>query len=174
MFAFLARNVVAVATVGEVEATIGAEEGAVEAGGVEHVPAREEDFAMIGYAVAIGIVEAKEVRGACDEETALMPQHAHGQRQTFGENRALVVDAVTVVIDEPKDLAFGVRDHFLARFVLSGGFRDKHATLLVEGHEHGVGGKGRVGDFFDREAFRNDEIAGGCLGVCGCRKDYTG
>lgn len=113
-FSFLCLDFVSVAPVGEIEAPVGSEEGAVETRGVEDVPTGEKDFAVVGDAVAVVVVEAEEVGRACDEEAALVPEYAHWEAEFGGEDCACVVDAVAVGIFEAEDLTFRFGGHFLA------------------------------------------------------------
>ena len=84
----LVLNVEAVAAIREVEIAVRPEERPVQTGGIgRHRPAGNHDFALVGDAVAIGVVEAQQIGRRGDVEAAAIPDGAGRERQVVGEDR---------------------------------------------------------------------------------------
>ena len=90
-------DVIAVPSVGEIQPTVGTEEGAMETGGIRRkMPAGNDDLALVGHAVTIGVRQADQVWRRGDVQTAAVPHGARRKCELVGENRAAIVDAVAL------------------------------------------------------------------------------
>jgi hypothetical protein len=64
-----------------------------------------EDFFLVGFAVAVGVAEEKNVGGGGDDDAIAPGDEAVGEIQAFGKEGAVVVGAVGVSIFEDADAA---------------------------------------------------------------------
>ena len=109
--AFLARDVAALVSHGPINAAVRAEAQAVHVmTGVGDVPteAGRDDFLHVRYAVAIGVLEAPDVRDGGHVDPAIEIEDTRGDTrdrgvEALGEERHLVGDAVMVRVTELVD-----------------------------------------------------------------------
>ena len=92
---------------GEVNPTVRADHGFVHAqlrafGGVEP---GDPHLAMVGFSIAIGVLEEQEVGGCCHEKSVTEREDTVGKGESGGENRATVHGAVMVGVFEEHDVA---------------------------------------------------------------------
>jgi hypothetical protein len=122
---------------------IGAE-GADDVVGVVIIESAEDDFADVGFVVAVGVFEEDEVVSLSDVNAVVGDLKSGGEVEAVGEDRFLVGFAVVVgvLVDEEHVVWFGVAG-FPMRVAGHGG--DPEAALVVEGELDGVG---EVGEFF--------------------------
>ena len=114
-------DVIPVPSVGEIQPAVGAEEGAVEAGGIRRkVPAGDNHFALVGHAIAIGVRQADQVRWRGDVQATAVPHGARRQCKFVGENRAAIVDAIAISIFEHADDVIRLGGHLLGGQRVSG------------------------------------------------------
>ncbi len=108
-------------------------------------PAGHDDFAAVGHAVAVGVVEAQEIGGRSDVEASAIPQRPHGHADLVGENFAAIENAVAVGVLKQPDSHFRLGLHLVIGQILSGGLADKQPAPVVVGDEHGIGHQVRAG-----------------------------
>ena len=134
---------------------IGAE-GADDVVGVVVIESAEDDFANVGFIVAVGIFEEDEVVALGDVDAVVRDFESGGKVELVGEDRFLVGFAVVVGVFEDEELVVGLGvAGFPMRVGGHGG--DPEAALVIEGDLDGVG---EVGEFlFGGEEV--DFVAGG-------------
>ncbi len=106
--------------------------------------AREGDSPHVSLAVAVGVLEIKQVRCRRREDAAVPADDGRGDRHVAREERALVVDQVAVGVFEQSDAADAERLRAGVLVVL-GKFGDVEPAVLIEIHgdralQQGLGG----------------------------------
>ena len=118
---------------GEIEAAVGAPARAVDVVvGVLGAEAAEDDAALIGLAVAIGIAEVEELGALRDVDAAVAGRDAGGNEETVGEDGGFVGAAGAGGVFEDDDLVGGGRAGLDLRINFGAG--DPEAAGWVEVH----------------------------------------
>jgi hypothetical protein len=158
---------VAMPAVAPVEPAIGAEEGAMNVGGVAGEAKLCDEFrAFVGLAIAVGVFELPQARRRTGVQSALVPEDAHRQRHVVGEDGGLVEDAVAVGVFEKNDAVRLLLEEVIGAEIDAGGFGDEEPAPVIEAGEHRMFDQRRPGDLLDGEPGWNlerERFGGGTL-----------
>ena len=110
--------------------------------------ARKDVLLLVGFAIAVGVLEIEDVRRSADKHTAVVAGDRGGPRQPVGVDRALVELAVFVGVHQQPNLA----EILVVVFRIAAHFDDKQSPVLVEGHRDRIGDQRFGGDLFDAKA----------------------
>jgi hypothetical protein len=88
--------------------------------------------ALIGDAIAVGVLEPPDARRCGDVERAIEPEGAFGEHHLVGEDGALLEDPVAVRVLEPEDPVRPLHDLLLDLVVRPRGIGHVEAAELIE------------------------------------------
>ncbi len=117
----------------------------------------------VGLAVAVGVLEIKNVGRGADEDSAVVTGHGRGPGQLLGEDGGLVECAVAVNVFQQPHLPEPL--FVLLRVVAH--LDDVQPPVFVEGHRHGAVQQRLGGHLFDFEARQHLERGQGVFRFVG-------
>src|ERR1043165_113072 len=123
----------------------------------------KDHFANVRLAVAVGILQVKDVRRRADEDAAIVAENRGWPGQVVRKNGAFVEDTVSIGVLEEPDAA--QMRNLLAALRIVNHLDHEHPALFVKRKSHGTDHVGLARRHFDMEPLLDLERFGRVLGL---------
>ena len=114
--------------------------------GIVSAPAGEEDFGLVGFQIAIGVLQEEQIRRVTDPDPAVSDVDPRRDVEPLGKDRDLIDLAVLIGVFQDLD-PVAARPGLAARVFKA--FRHPEPTLLVDAHGDGIHDLWLAGDDLD-------------------------